>query len=130
MKFYIIILVCVFTTAAQGAQWSCDVQEKPGVQIIFDQKNETLWLQTANEKMNLITTQRISSWQMPKEGCDIQTNYDHGDKFDMYTVSYRCGFKLGGSFQIDFKTLNGYYLEDLYQGGNRNLYNFKSCYLE
>lgn len=117
-----------FVSLARAEVWICDVQEKPEMQIFFDFDNKNLWLQTGDRKINLISDHTISSWQMPKEKCNIRAESDQGDQYDMYSVSFRCTFKLGGSFQFDFKSLGGYYLEDLYQGGNRNLYNFSNCH--
>lgn len=127
MKFITILILFTYTISSHAEQWFCSIQEKPDTQAVFDSASESLWLQTPTEKIDLITPQRISSWQMPREKCEIQTNYDHGDKYDLYSVNYRCSFKVGGSFQFDFKALEGFYREDLYQGGNRNMYNLNNC---
>lgn len=118
-----------FVSSVRAEVWICNVQEKPDMQIVFDSSNKNLWLQKDDREINLISDNTISSWQMLKEKCNIRADSDQGDQYNMYSVTFRCAFKLGGSFQFDFKSLGGYYLEDLYQGGNRNLYNFDSCHL-
>lgn len=123
----IIFLSLFFFNFANAAIWVCEVQEKPDTIISFDSAQEVLWLQTPESRIDLVTTQRISSWQMAKDKCDVRGGFDQGNNYDMFSMTFRCSFKLGGSFQFDFKALEGYYLEDLYQGGNRNLYNFKNC---
>lgn len=126
-KTFYIILILIFSNIAKADLWSCEIEDKANTTAYFESSNETFWLQSQNEKIELINQLTISTWQMPKDKCQINSSFDRNNSYDMYSLNYRCSFKVGGSLQLDFKALEGFYREDLYQGNTRHMYFLKNC---
>lgn len=111
-----------------GAEvWSCEIQDEAGVVAFFDSGSESFWIEKGGDKKELITPKSLSSWKMPRDKCEVQSSFDKGEKYDLYSLTYRCSHKLGGSLQFDFLNHEGFYREDLYQGNTRHLWFLKQC---
>lgn len=126
-SFFLGLFFLVIGLSASAEVWTCEIQDEPGVVAFFEKESETLWIEEAGEKKELITPKSLSSWKMPRDKCEVQSSFDKGEKYDLYSLTYRCSHKLGGSLQFDFLNHEGFYREDLYQGNTRHLWFLKQC---
>lgn len=123
----IIAIILLISSYSMAQMWTCDIQDQSNTKAHFDSETETFWIENNNERIDLIGNRTISTWQMPKEKCQINSSFDKNDKYDMYSLNYRCSFKVGGTLSLDFKAKEGFYREDLYQGNTRHMYFLKNC---
>lgn len=126
-NLFIGALFSSFGLFAGAEVWNCEIQDEPGVVAFFDSATESLWIEKGGERKELITPESLSSWKMPRDKCEVQSSFDKGEKYDLYSLTYRCSHKLGGSLQFDFLNHEGFYREDLYQGNTRHLWFLKQC---